>query len=225
LADPAIVVAPNVIASGVMRTAGEDPDEGHRLRDAEDGVGLFVRLATNDDVELSLDRASIVRRAPERQRYVRAVRRKEKGARLTRARSAAPRARPMHRNQSVIMPMKFPAPSARRSPMTCSLTIPSRPTQNERLAAVIAHAGTCVAWFLAPLLVYLFERDRSSFVSRQALQALLWSAFGTVVSFATCGAAIPIFLCVHLYAALQTYKGRDFEYPLIGAVVQSLTRH
>lgn len=102
------------------------------------------------------------------------------------------------------------------------LTTIHRPSQNERIAAAIAHAGTCVAWFLAPLLVYLIERDRSDFVARQALQALLWSAFGTVVSFATCGLAIPLFLVLHIYAAFQALEGRDFEYPLVGALAQKL---
>ena len=105
---------------------------------------------------------------------------------------------------------------------TTSLVTTSRPCQNERIAAAIAHAGTCVAWFLAPLLVYLLERDRSSFASRQALQALIWSAFGTIVSFATCGVAIPLFLAVHIYAAFQALDGREFEYPLVGGVVQKL---
>jgi uncharacterized Tic20 family protein len=109
--------------------------------------------------------------------------------------------------------------------MSSSYMIASRPSQNERIAAAIAHAGTCVAWFLAPLLVYLIERDRSAFASRQALQALLWSAFGTVVSFATCGVAIPVFLCVHIYAAFRALDGHDFEYPLVGSVVQKLARN
>jgi uncharacterized Tic20 family protein len=99
------------------------------------------------------------------------------------------------------------------------LQIPSR---NERIAAAIAHAGTCVAWFLAPLLVWLIERDRSPFVARQALQALLWSALGTIVSFATCGLAIPLFLIVHVYAAFVALDGRDFEYPLVGSVAHKL---
>jgi uncharacterized protein len=98
------------------------------------------------------------------------------------------------------------------------------PRSDERIAAALAHAGTCFAWFLAPLLVYLLERDRSAFVSRQALQALVWSVFGTLVSAATCGLAIPVFLCVHIYAALQAYQGRDFEYPLVGAFLEKLTR-
>ena len=104
------------------------------------------------------------------------------------------------------------------------LSTMNRPSQNERIAAAIAHAGTCVAWFFAPLLVYLVERERSTFASRQALQALLWSALGTIVSFATCGVAIPLFLCVHIYAAFRALDGHDFEYPLVGSVVDKLGR-
>jgi uncharacterized protein len=96
------------------------------------------------------------------------------------------------------------------------------PSQNERISAAIAHGGTCVAWFLAPLIVYLIEKDRSQFASRQALQALLWSVFGTLVSLATCGVAIPIFLAVHIYAAFQALDGRDFEYPLVGSLAKKL---
>lgn len=96
------------------------------------------------------------------------------------------------------------------------------PTSNERIAAAIAHGGTLVAWFFAPLVVYLVERDRSSYASRQALQALLWSAFGTVVSLATCGLAIPIFVGFHILAAVRALEGQDYEYPLVGDLVRKL---
>jgi uncharacterized Tic20 family protein len=103
--------------------------------------------------------------------------------------------------------------------LSTRLVASSRPTAAERVTAAIAHAGTCVAWFLAPLLVYLLERDRSPFASRQALQALVWSAVGTVVSLATSGLAIPVFLVVHLYAAFVALEGREFEYPLVGSLI------
>jgi uncharacterized Tic20 family protein len=106
--------------------------------------------------------------------------------------------------------------------LTSDLATTSSPTSNERLAAAIAHGGTCVAWFFAPLVVYLIERDRSSYASRQALQALLWSGFGTLVSLATCGLAIPIFMGFHILAAVRTLEGQDYEYPLIGDLVRKL---
>jgi uncharacterized Tic20 family protein len=96
------------------------------------------------------------------------------------------------------------------------------PTSNEKIAAVLAHAGTIVAWFLAPLIVYLVKRDESKYVEYHALQALLWSALGTVTSFATCGAAIPVFLAWHIYAAIRTSDDRDYAYPLVGSVARDM---
>jgi uncharacterized membrane protein len=85
-----------------------------------------------------------------------------------------------------------------------------------RIAATIAHAGTCVAWFLAPLIVYLVLPRDSRWARFQALQSLLWSLFGTLVSLATCGAAIPVFLVWHIIAAIKTLEGTEYEYPLVG---------
>lgn len=104
---------------------------------------------------------------------------------------------------------------------TTSLAI-SSPTSNERTAAAIAHGGTFVAGFFAPLVVYLVERDRSSYVARQALQALIWSGLGTLVSLATCGLAIPIFMGFHVLGAVRALEGQEFEYPLVGDFVRSL---
>ncbi len=106
--------------------------------------------------------------------------------------------------------------------LSSQLSTTSSPTSNERLAAAIAHGGTCVAWFFAPLVVYLIEKDRSSYVSRQALQALLWSGFGTLVSLATCGLAIPVFMGFHILAAVRALEGQEYEYPLIGDLVRKL---
>jgi len=58
---------------------------------------------------------------------------------------------------------------------------------NDHVAAFIAHAGTCFAWFLAPLVVYLVLPRSSRWARYQALQSLLWSLVGTLVSIATCG--------------------------------------
>ncbi len=92
----------------------------------------------------------------------------------------------------------------------------------DRIALLIAHGGTCFAWFLAPLVVYLLKRDSSRRVAYEAFQALLWSALGTVAAVATCGLAIPVFLVWHLLGALRAYEGRPFEYPL---VAEAARRH
>jgi uncharacterized membrane protein len=97
---------------------------------------------------------------------------------------------------------------------TTSLAI--APTCNERLAALIAHAGTLVAWFLAPLLVFLVMPRAARWARYHALQALLWSLLGTLVSLLTCGFAIPFFLAWHVWAAFKTMRDGDYEYPLVG---------
>ena len=93
---------------------------------------------------------------------------------------------------------------------------------NDRTAAIVAHAGTWFAWFLAPLLVWLIRRGESRYAEFHALQALLWSIFGTIVSAVTCGVAIPVFLAFHLYAAWKIYKGEEYEYPIAGDLARGM---
>jgi uncharacterized membrane protein len=95
-------------------------------------------------------------------------------------------------------------------------TLAVRPTSHDRLAACIAHAGTVAAWFLAPLVVFLVLGRENRWARYQALQSLLWSLLGTVVSLATCGLAIPVFLVWHFIAAVKTMNDGDYEYPLVG---------
>ncbi|HEX4476242.1 MAG TPA: DUF4870 domain-containing protein [Polyangiaceae bacterium] len=94
--------------------------------------------------------------------------------------------------------------------------------KNDRLAAIVAHAGTWFAWFLAPLLVWVLRRGESRYAEFHALQALLWSIFGTVVSAVTCGVAIPVFLAFHIYAAWKIYKGEEYEYPIAGELARGM---
>lgn len=91
-----------------------------------------------------------------------------------------------------------------------------------RLAAVVAHLGTVFGWFLVPLVVYLLERGRSRYAEFHAMQALLWSLGGTVITAATCGLAMPIFLGFHIYAALKVLRGEEYEYPIAGEVARTL---
>jgi uncharacterized Tic20 family protein len=88
----------------------------------------------------------------------------------------------------------------------------------DRFALVIAHGGTCFAWFLAPLVVYFLKRDSSRRVAYEALQALLWSALGSIAAMATCGLAIPVFLVWHVLGAVCALGGRSFKYPLVAEV-------
>jgi uncharacterized Tic20 family protein len=103
-----------------------------------------------------------------------------------------------------------------------SLVATEHPTSNERVAAFLAHAGTFVAWTLAPLCVYLVKRGESKYVEFQALQALIWSIFGTVTSIATCGLAIPVFMIFHVLAAIRAVNGEEYEYPLVASLAKKL---
>ncbi len=103
------------------------------------------------------------------------------------------------------------------------LAPPPLTTSNERIGAAIAHGGTCVAWFFAPLIVWLVERERSPFVARQALGALLWSIFGTIVSAITCGLAIPVFMVFHIIGAVRALEGLEYEYPLVSDMAKRLS--
>lgn len=98
------------------------------------------------------------------------------------------------------------------------------PTKGERLAAAIAHGGTVFAWFLAPLLVYLVKRGESKYVEQQAMQALLWSLGGTVISLFTCGLAIPVFLVWHVVAAARVLDETTtyYEYPVVGPMAKAI---
>jgi uncharacterized Tic20 family protein len=93
-------------------------------------------------------------------------------------------------------------------------------TSEDRFALLLAHGGTCFAWFLAPLVVYLLKRDSSPRVAFEALQALLWSGIGSIAAIATCGLAIPVFLVWHVIGALYALDGRSFNYPLVADVAR-----
>ena len=103
-----------------------------------------------------------------------------------------------------------------------TMFLATQPSSSERLAATFAHGGTLFAWFLAPLAVFLLKRGESRYVEHQALQALLWSAVGTIVSIATCGLAIPVFLVWHIVAAVKVMDGRAYEYPFVGDLSRRL---
>jgi uncharacterized Tic20 family protein len=93
-------------------------------------------------------------------------------------------------------------------------------TSEDRFALVLAHGGTCFAWFLAPMVVYLLKRESSRAVAYEALQSLLWSALGSIAAVVTCGLAIPVFLVWHVLGAVRTLQGRPFEYPLVAEIAR-----
>lgn len=97
-----------------------------------------------------------------------------------------------------------------------SYALACTPTAHDRALAALAHGGTLLAWFLAPLIVYVHARGTSEWLERQARDALIWSAIGTAVSMATCGLALPFFAVFHVIAAVKAYAGEHYRYPLLG---------
>jgi uncharacterized Tic20 family protein len=90
----------------------------------------------------------------------------------------------------------------------------------DRIALVLAHGGTCFAWLLAPLLVYIVKRESSPRVAYEALQSLLWSLFGSLAALLTCGLAIPVFLVWHVIGAVRALEGRPYDYPIVADIAR-----
>lgn len=97
---------------------------------------------------------------------------------------------------------------------------------DQRLWATLAHLGSILFSFVAPLIIFLVYRDRGGFVRRQsaealnfqitlaiahAVSALLWvvavGIIGTVVV-AVAGLVLPIL------AAVAVGRGEEYRYPL-----------
>ena len=91
--------------------------------------------------------------------------------------------------------------------------------------ALVSHFGAIVAWFVAPLVVYLVKKDESKFVAFHALQALYFSAACTVVLMITTPLFIGLFLwpvplVFHIRAGVKVAGGNDFEYPVVGKMAR-----
>ena len=108
------------------------------------------------------------------------------------------------------------------APVAPAFGIEPVPSSQDRIAALIAHGGTLVAWTFAPLIVYLVSRKESRYREFHALQSLLWSLLGTALAAATCGVVIPVFMVFHAIAAYKTLCGEHYEYPIVGEFARSL---
>ena len=91
-----------------------------------------------------------------------------------------------------------------------------------RMMAVVAHGGAFFGWFLVPLAVWLIERKRNPYAEYHALQAMLWSLLGTLVTAMTCGLALPVFMLFHAWAAVKILRDVEYEYPVVGRLARDL---
>lgn len=97
------------------------------------------------------------------------------------------------------------------------------PTSDERILAILTHALTFVAQFLAPLIIYLIKKDESKFVAAQAKESLNFQ----ITVFLACmilfisligiffiwivGVAAAILVVV---ASIKASEGKIYRYPL-----------
>lgn len=96
---------------------------------------------------------------------------------------------------------------------------------DERLYATIAHAGIIVFTWLAPLIMWLIGKDKSSYVDSQGKEALNFSILITIayvvgwtlsiifIGFIIVFAAWVVSLIFCIQAAMKTNKGEDYKYP------------
>jgi uncharacterized Tic20 family protein len=97
---------------------------------------------------------------------------------------------------------------------------------DEKLWSVLAHAGTLVLGFVAPLVVLLVYGERSAFVRHHAVESLNFQITTTIASI---GAFVSVLLVVGflllpavivaafvlvIVAAVQTGQGSWYRYPL-----------
>jgi uncharacterized Tic20 family protein len=98
-----------------------------------------------------------------------------------------------------------------------------KPTSDERTLAILAHALTLVAQFLAPLIIYLVKKDDSKFVADQAKESLNFQ----ITVFLTCIVLIITVIGIFIIwlvviaatifvilASIKASEGKLYRYPL-----------
>ena len=96
--------------------------------------------------------------------------------------------------------------------------------QEEKIAAVIVHVAAIFFEFFAPIIGYLFLKDKGPFVKHHAKESLNFSItvllIGIVLAISIIGLviiwwALPAYWIIcRVIAALQTSQGKFFKYPL-----------
>jgi uncharacterized Tic20 family protein len=99
-------------------------------------------------------------------------------------------------------------------------------TENDRLLAILSHALTLVAGFLAPLIIYLLKKDESPYITEHAKESLnfqitltIFYVIGFVTLIFLIGLIIlPVIGILHLVlVVVATVKAADnkfYRYPL-----------
>lgn len=97
-----------------------------------------------------------------------------------------------------------------------------QPSSDEKTMAILAHVLTLVAWFVAPLVIYLIKKDESAFVAAHAKESLNFQITITIVCIVLFITIIGIFLLwiigilalvLVIVATVKASEGKLYKYP------------
>ncbi len=103
---------------------------------------------------------------------------------------------------------------------------------DERMYATIAHAGIILVGWLAPLIMWLIGKDKSTYVNNQGKEALNFSILITIgyivgwvttfifIGFLILPAVWIVMLIFCIQAAMKVNKGEDYKYPFNWRIIK-----
>ena len=96
------------------------------------------------------------------------------------------------------------------------------PTSDEKTLAILSHALTLAVGFLAPLIIYLFKKDESSFVTKHAKESLNFQItifiiiavlFITIIGILLVWIVGILALVFVIMATIKASEGKLYKYP------------
>lgn len=99
-------------------------------------------------------------------------------------------------------------------------------SSDDKTWATLAHLGGFFFWILAPLIIWLVMKEKSSFVDKHAKEALnfqisvtiywivVFLSFIILIGFLAAPALFIFELVVVIQAAMAANRGQDYKYPL-----------
>ena len=96
------------------------------------------------------------------------------------------------------------------------------PSSDEKTMAILSHALTLVAGFLAPLIIYLIKKDESSFIAYHAKESLnfqitifliIIGLFITIIGILLIWLVGILALVLVILACIKTSEGKLYKYP------------
>ena len=118
-----------------------------------------------------------------------------------------------------------PAQPAYGAPQPYGSAQPALSDADQRMWSMLAHLGGILFGFLAPLIVYLVQRERGEFVKKQSVEALNWQItmiigqtvsailWIVIVGFVGTIAFSIATIVFGIIAGLAVNRGEDYRYP------------